>query len=228
MQAVHFSGGMEGMPSAPHPLTVRLARLLVGLPLYGVGCALTVAAGLGVDPWTVLAEGISLRTGLGVGWVTNALGALILLAWIPLRQRPGIGTVLNVLLVGTSMQITLDLLPPIEHLLLRVLALLAGIALVAVASGIYLGAALGAGPRDGLMTGLSRRTGWPVWRSRASVELTVLALGWVLGGTVGVGTIVFALGIGPAVHLAMRLLAPGARESGSRAVESVPAARAAR
>lgn len=212
---------------APRRLVSRLSRLLVGLPLFGIGCALTVAAGLGVDPWTVLAEGVSLRTGVGIGWVTNALGALILLAWIPLRQRPGVGTVMNVLLVGTTMQIALDLLPVIDHPALRALALLGGIALVAVASGIYLGADLGAGPRDGLMTGLSRRIGWPLWRARATVELTVLAGGWALGGTVGIGTIAFAVGIGPAVHVAMRFLAPRETARGSRADERDLATRAA-
>ncbi|WP_425562944.1 membrane protein YczE [Microbacterium gilvum] len=184
-----------------------MTRLVIGLALYGLGAALTVAAGLGVDPWTVLAEGISRQTGIGVGWATNILGALVLLAWIPLRQRPGLGTLLNVLLVGTSMQIALTVLPRPADLAPRVALLAAGIALVALASGVYLGADLGAGPRDGLMTGLRRRLGWPLWRARATVEITVLAAGWLLGGTVGAGTIAFALAIGPLVGAAMRLLA---------------------
>ncbi|MFT4233515.1 MAG: hypothetical protein QM607_00695 [Microbacterium sp.] len=186
----------------------RLLRLLIGLPLYGAGCALTVAAGFGVDPWTVFAQGLSLRTGIGIGWLTNILGALVVLAWIPLRQRPGIGTVLNVLLVGTSLQLTLDLLPTTIPFGWRVALLPAGIILVAIASGIYIGARLGPGPRDGLMTGIHSRFGWPTWRARAAVELTVLAIGWLLGGTVGIGTLVFAVGIGPAVHLALRVLSP--------------------
>ncbi|GAA1744802.1 hypothetical protein [Microbacterium paludicola] len=187
-------------------MTRRIIQLLLGLPLYGAGVALTVEAGLGLDPWTVLAEGISLHTGIGIGWVANLLGAVVLLLWIPLRQRPGVGTVLNILLVGTAMQITLDLMPPVEGLGWRVACLLGGIALVGFASGLYIGAQFGPGPRDGLMTGLHRRYDWPVWRARITVELTVLALGWLLGGTVGIGTLAFALLIGPCVDVALRFL----------------------
>lgn len=186
-------------------MTRRIIQLLIGLPLFGAGTALTVEAGLGLDPWTVLAEGLSLRTGVGIGWVTNILGVLVLLAWIPLRQKPGVGTVANILLVGTSLQVTLELLPPIDGLGWRIAALLGGIALVGLASGLYIGAQFGPGPRDGLMTGLNRRFGWPVWRARATVELTVLALGWLLGGTVGWGTLAFALLIGPSVDVGLRL-----------------------
>lgn len=188
-------------------MTRRVLQLLVGLALYGAGCALTVHAGLGVDPWTVFAEGISKRTGLGVGWVTNLVGLAVLLLWIPLRERPGIGTIANILMVGTSMQLTLDLVPHVDGLLPRFLTLLGGIAMVAVASGLYIGARFGSGPRDGLMSGLNRRFGLPIWRARLTVELTVLALGWLLGGTVGVGTVLFAALIGPLVHLTLPLLA---------------------
>ncbi len=181
----------------------RILQLLTGLALYGFGCALTVAAGLGVDPWTVLAEGLSLRTGIGVGWVTNVLGALVLLAWIPLRQHPGIGTLANIALVGTSMQITLWLLPAPGSPLARVSMLAAGVVAVAVASGLYIGAHFGPGPRDGLMTGLHARLGAPIWLCRLTVEGTVLVLGWWLGGTVGLGTVVFAVCIGPLVHVAL-------------------------
>ncbi|GAA3647181.1 YczE/YyaS/YitT family protein [Microbacterium marinilacus] len=187
-------------------LTRRIAQLSVGLPLYGVGVALTVEAGLGLDPWTVLAEGLSFHTGLGVGWVVTLLGALVLLAWIPLRERPGIGTVLNILVVGPAIQVTLDLIPPIDALPARIALLLGGIALVGLATGLYVGARFGPGPRDGLMTGLHRRAGWPVWRARVTVELTVLGLGWLLGGTVGLGTVVYALLIGPCADVALRLL----------------------
>ncbi|GGH39127.1 membrane protein YczE [Microbacterium album] len=195
----------------------RIVQLLIGLPLYGAGVALTVEAGLGVDPWTVLAEGLALHTGLGVGWVTNLLGALVLLAWIPLRERPGAGTVLNILVVGTALQLTLDLLPSAESVLARIAMLGGGIALVGLASGLYIGARFGPGPRDGLMTGLNRRLGWPVWQARAAVELTVLALGWLLGGTVGWGTIAFAALIGPAVHVCLRILDTGRREPAAQA-----------
>lgn len=184
----------------------RVLQLLVGLALYGSGCALTVEAGLGVDPWTVLAEGLSMKTGIGIGWITNIIGFFVLLLWIPLRQRPGWGTIANILLVGTSMQAALTLIPPIEGFGFQLLVLLTGIVLVAVASGLYIGAHFGPGPRDGLMTGLHRRLGWPIWACRASVELSVLAAGWALGGTVGIGTVLFALLIGPLVHLAMPLL----------------------
>ncbi|KQR25121.1 membrane protein YczE [Microbacterium sp. Leaf151] len=185
----------------------RISRLFVGLVLYGVGCALTVAAGLGVDPWTVFAQGLSRVTGLGIGWITNIVGLAVLLLWIPLRQKPGVGTIANILLVGTSMQIALGILPHPDALWMQVLLLVAGVVLVAVASGLYIGARFGPGPRDGLMTGLHGRLGWPIWACRLTVEGTVLILGWLLGGTVGVGTLVFALGIGPLVHVAMPLLA---------------------
>lgn len=188
-------------------MSSRISRLLVGLALYGVGCALTVAAGLGVDPWTVFAQGISGVTGVGIGWVTNVVGLAVLLLWIPLRQRPGIGTIANVLLVGTSMQVALWVLPHPDIVWLQALMLVGGVVLVAIASGLYIGAHFGPGPRDGLMTGMHARFGWPIWACRLGVEGTVLILGWLLGGTVGVGTVVFALGIGPLVHLALPLLA---------------------
>lgn len=184
----------------------RIVQLVVGLALYGAGCALTVRAGLGVDPWTVLAEGVALQTGVGIGWVTNLLGLLVLLLWIPLRQKPGAGTVANILVVGTVMQLVLDALPAVDGLWAQLGMLLGGIVAVAVASGLYIGARFGPGPRDGLMTGLHARFGWPVWACRAGVELTVLAIGWVLGGTVGIGTVLFALLIGPLVHMALPLL----------------------
>ena len=184
----------------------RIIQLFVGLFLYGAGCALTVEAGLGVDPWTVFAQGISIHTGVGIGWVTNILGFFVLLLWIPLRQKPGIGTIANILLVGTSMQLVLDVVPPITGLWAQLGVLLGGIVLVAIASGLYIGARFGPGPRDGLMTGMNSRLGWPIWLCRALVELTVLAAGWLLGGTVGIGTVLFALLIGPLVHVALPLL----------------------
>ena len=184
----------------------RVTQLLVGLFLYGAGCALTIEAGLGVDPWTVFAQGLSLHTGIGIGWITNILGFFVLLLWIPLRQKPGVGTIANILLVGTSMQATLWLVPPAAGLLPQIALLLGGILLVALASGLYIGARFGPGPRDGLMTGMNSRLGWPIWLCRALVELTVLLVGWLLGGTVGIGTVLFALLIGPLVHVALPLL----------------------
>lgn len=188
-------------------MTRRIVHLVVGLVLYGTGCALTIAAGLGVDPWTVFAEGLSRVTGMGIGWITNIVGLCVLLLWIPLRQKPGVGTVANILLVGTSIQLALGVLPRPDVLWMQFALLIAGVVLVAVASGLYIGARFGPGPRDGLMTGMHARFGWPIWACRLVVEGSVLVLGWLLGGTVGIGTVVFALGIGPLVHLALPLLA---------------------
>ena len=165
-----------------------------------------VQAQIGVDPWTVFAQGLSVQTGVGIGWITNLVGLLVLLLWIPLRQRPGIGTVANILLVGTSMQLTILALPAMNGFVTQVIVFLGGMALVALASGIYIGARLGPGPRDGLMTGMNSRLGWPVWACRLTIEATVLLFGWLLGGTVGLGTVLFAAGIGPLVHVALRLL----------------------
>ncbi|HWI30371.1 MAG TPA: hypothetical protein VNT50_02695 [Microbacterium sp.] len=187
-------------------MTRRVLQLLIGLVLYGAGAALTVEAGLGVDPWTVLAQGISLHTGIGIGWVTNILGFFVLLLWIPLRQRPGLGTIANILFVGTSMQATLTLVQVPAGLGYQILALALGILLVALASGLYIGAHFGPGPRDGLMTGIRSRFGWPIWLARGTVEITVLIIGWLLGGTVGIGTVAFAFLIGPLVHIALPLL----------------------
>ncbi len=187
-------------------MTRRVLQLLIGLVLYGVGDGLMITAGLGVDPWTVFAQGLSVQTGVGIGWITNIVGLLVLLLWIPLRQKPGIGTLLNVLLVGTAIQATVTVIPPVHGLLAQVLVLVAGVLVVALASGLYIGARFGPGPRDGLMTGMNARLGWPIWVSRLTVEVTVLVIGWLLGGTVGIGTVVFALGIGPLVHIALPLL----------------------
>ncbi|WP_019179101.1 YczE/YyaS/YitT family protein [Microbacterium yannicii] len=202
----------------------RILQLLVGLVIYGVGCALTIEAGLGVDPWTVFAQGLSIHTGIGVGWVTNILGFFVLLLWIPLRQKPGVGTIANILLVGTSMQAALWLIPPMSGIVVQLAVLLAGIVLVAIASGLYIGARFGPGPRDGLMTGMHARLGWPIWLSRALVELTVLLIGWLLGGTVGIGTVLFALLIGPLVHIALPLLDTRRSPTGSTGPASSPAA----
>jgi uncharacterized membrane protein YczE len=198
----------------------RVLQLLVGLVLYGAGCALTVEAGLGVDPWTVFAQGISLHTGIGIGWVTNIVGFLVLLLWIPLHQKPGVGTFANILLVGTSMQIVLWLIPPVAGLGLQIAVLMGGILLVALASGLYIGARFGPGPRDGLMTGLHARLGWPIWLCRGGVELSVLAAGWALGGTVGIGTVLFAVLIGPLVHVALPLLDARPRTDGNADIDA--------
>lgn len=179
---------------------------MVGLWLFGVGEAMLVAANLGNSPWTVLAQGISLRTNLSIGVITNILGVIILLLWIPLRQRPGLGTVGNIVLVGTSIDVTLALLPEPDALVARIPLTLGGILVVAVGSGFYLGVGMGPGPRDGLMTGITRVTGWALGWTRAIVEVTVLIIGVFLGGVAGVGTLLFALFVGPCVNVAVRLL----------------------
>ena len=204
-------------------MTSRIVQLLVGLVLYGAGCAIMVRAGIGLDPWTVFAQGLSRQTGVGIGWVTNIVGFLVLLLWIPLRQRPGLGTVANILLVGTSMQATLAVFPAVDGFALQLIAFVAGMVLVAVASGLYIGADFGPGPRDGLMTGLHARFGWPIWAARLGVEASVLLAGWMLGGTVGIGTIIFALGSGPLVHRTLPLFDRW-RRAARRAVAEVSAA----
>ncbi len=197
------------MASSPwHPSPRRIIRLLAGLWLFGAGEALVVHSELGNSPWTVFAEGVSVQTPLSVGAATVATSFVILLAWIPLRERPGPGTVANAVLVGVAIDVTLELLGGRPPLGVRVVELLGGIALVGAGSGLYLNAAMGAGPRDGLMMGLHRRTGRPVAPLRAGIEISALALGALLEGTVGFGTVAFAVLVGPAVATALRLL-PG-------------------
>src|SRR5829696_280208 len=167
----------------------RALQLLVGLVMYGVGCALTVEAGLGVDPWTVFAQGLPLKTGVGIGWITNVVGLAVLALWIPLRQRPGIGTIANILLVGTSMQLALGLIPPVAGLWAQFAVLLGWIGLVAVASGLYLGAQFGPGPRDALMVAIMPRFTRSIVIGRLPVEDTDLDVEWILGSTVGDGSL---------------------------------------
>ena len=187
-------------------LARRVAQLLVGLFLYGFAIAMMIRAALGISPWDVLAQGVVLNTGLGYGLVTNVIGALVLLLWIPIRQKPGIGTVVNVLAIGPSIEIGLWLLPETTELLPRILLLAGGLVLLAIATGLYIGARFGPGPRDGLMTGIHKRLGWPIWIVRTAIEVTVLSIGWMLGGNVGVGTLAFALLIGPMVGVTLPLL----------------------
>jgi uncharacterized membrane protein YczE len=188
-------------------MTRRIVQLLVGLVLYGIAGALMIRAVLGVDPWTVLAQGLSVRTGLGIGILTNIIGVLVLLLWIPLKQKPGVGTVLNILIIGPSIELGLWLVPPQTVLWAQILVFAAGLVLLAVASGLYIGARMGPGPRDGLMTGLNRRFGVPIWVARTSVEIAVLTIGWILGGNVGFGTVAFALLIGPLCNITLPLFA---------------------
>ncbi|QHC27148.1 hypothetical protein GR130_25515 [Streptomyces sp. GS7] len=185
----------------------RLVQLYVGLTLYGVSMGLMVRAGLGLEPWSVLNQGISRHTGLSIGTVTIVSGALILLLWIPLRQRPGLGTVSNVVILGLVMDATLALLPEIHALTARIPLLAFAVVLNGTATGLYISARFGPGPRDGLMTGLHLRTGRPVRLVRTCIEVTVLAVGFALGGSVGVGTVLYALAIGPMAQFFLRRFA---------------------
>ncbi|MFA9445927.1 YitT family protein [Egicoccus sp. AB-alg6-2] len=210
------------LPRPPrHELRRRLPRLLVGLVLCGLGIAVMVAAELGLGPWDVLHQGLSRMTRIPIGTVGILVGLVVLLAWLPLRERPGVGTVLNVVVIGVVIDVTLLVLDTPNASWLRWLYMAAGPVLFGVGSGFYIGAGLGAGPRDGIMTGLARR-GLSVGWVRGCLEMSVLALGWLLGGTVGIGTVVFAATIGPIVHVTLPRLAmqdvpehppPGARSA---------------
>jgi uncharacterized membrane protein YczE len=195
------------------PSPSRLARLVLGLFLFGVGEGLLVAADLGVSPWTVLAEGVALHTAMSVGVATVVISVLLLLIWIPLRQRPGLGTVLNALLIGLFIDLTLWAVPDELPLVVRALLVPTAILLVAVGSGFYLTTRLGPGPRDGLMTGLHRVTGLSLRLVRAGIEVSAVVVGFALGGTVGVGTVAFALLVGPTVQASVHAL--GGRDSTS-------------
>lgn len=182
----------------------QLAQLVVGLAMFGASLAMMVRAELGLGPWDVLHQGIAIDLHVAIGWVVIGASAAVLVAWIPLRQRPGVGTLLNAVLVGLFTNVTLALLPPQHNDMVRVGLLTFGVFLNAAATAMYVGAGLGAGPRDGLMFGVAERAHLSIRRSRTLIELAALGVGWVLGGTVGVGTAVYALGIGPLVHLMLR------------------------
>ncbi|HZJ48284.1 MAG TPA: hypothetical protein VFD97_04520 [Acidimicrobiia bacterium] len=184
----------------------RLARLMFGLTLFGIGLALMVIANLGLSPWDVLHQGISRHTGIPIGTVVIITGFLVLLVWIPLGERLGFGTIANAIVIGLVLDGMLLILPEaIDNIALRWVAMLCGVLIVAIGSGFYIGAGLGPGPRDGLMTGLARRGIRIAW-ARAGIEITALVAGWLLGGTVGVGTVVFAFGMGPLVQFSLHKL----------------------
>jgi uncharacterized membrane protein YczE len=187
-------------PARPARLAGRLVRLYLGLVGFGVSLALMVRARLGLDPWDVLHQGIARHLGVQIGWVTIGVSAIVLLAWIPLRQRPGLGTVSNAIVVGLVVNGALDVLPAPGPLAWRAVWLAAGIGLNALATACYIGAGLGPGPRDGLMTGIAAR-GHSLRAVRTVIELSVLAAGAALGGTIGVGTLAYALSIGPLTYV---------------------------
>jgi uncharacterized membrane protein YczE len=200
----------------PVPVTTspvrRLPQLLAGLTLYGVSMGLQIRSALGLDPWDVLHQALSNRTGLTFGTITAIVGALVLLCWIPLRQRPGVGTVANIVVIAIAVDATLALVTQPSSLVARIVLLVAGVVLNGLASATYIGVRLGPGPRDGLMTGLTARTGLSIRLVRTAIELTVVATGWLLGGTVGVGTILYALAIGPLTQAFLPLVTWKMRE----------------
>ncbi|HEY3290066.1 MAG TPA: YitT family protein [Anaerolineae bacterium] len=184
----------------------RWLMLLAGLVCFGFGIALMVQAKLGLGPWESLNQGIALHVGLPIGTVSILLGIPILMLWLPLGERLGIGTLLNVVTIGTVTNISLMFLPTFSTLPPQLVEMVFGILFIGIGSGLYLSSRLGAGPRDGLMMGLHRRTGWSVRLTRTVIELSVLAIAWLLGGTIGVGTVAFAFGIGPVVQLMFHIL----------------------
>lgn len=204
--------------------TGRVVQLIVGLWLYGATMALMVRAGIGLDPWDVFHQGLATHWPLSFGLTVNVVGAIILLAWIPLRQKPGLGTVLNVLLIGTAADATLDILPAAHLLPVQIGYLVAGILGNGLAGALYIGAGLGPGPRDGLWTSIVRRRGWSVRLARTLIEGSVLVTGWFLGGSVGIGTVLYAIMIGPLVQRFLRIV-PVTEQSPlrTRATRSAPA-----
>jgi len=192
--------------SSPTPFNLRprvitLCYLNLGLVLFGLGESLLIASGAGVSPWTVLAQGISFKTGWSIGFTTMVVSFFILLLWIPLAQKPGIGTILNALIIAFMIDFSLVWLPYPQLPVWQLIQSVFGVFIVGIASGIYLTANLGAGPRDGLMTGLQAVTGLPIASIRVAIEVTVVVAGWYLGGVVGAGTLLFAFGIGPCVAI---------------------------
>ncbi|MEV6054923.1 hypothetical protein [Streptomyces sp. NPDC052107] len=204
----------------------RLTQLYAGLALYGASSALLVEAGLGLEPWNVLHQGLAELTGLTIGVVSIIVGVAVLLLWIPLRQRPGLGTVSNVFVVGLAMDGTLALVPDAHTFAVRVPLLLAGIVLNGAATGLYIAARFGPGPRDGLMTGLHRRTGRSIRLMRTGIEVAVVVTGFLLGGTIGIGTVLYAVSIGPLAQLFLRVFAVPSASSRSTLVAAVTPERA--
>lgn len=206
----------------PARLPRRLLQLYAGLAAYGASMALLVRSSLGNMPWDVLHQGLARRLNLSLGTLTVIVGALVLLAWLPLRQRPGIGTVSNVVVIGVVVDAVLAVLPAPSPLVARIAFAVAGIALNALATALYIGARLGPGPRDGLMTGIVARTGWTVRRVRTSIEVAVVVTGWLLGGTLGPATVAYALLVGPMVHPLLPLLSVPTEPRRGRAARWVP------
>ena len=190
-------------PLTLKPRFITLLFLVSGLWIFGTGEAILIDAGIGVSPWTVLAQGISKQVDLTIGMATFVVSVLVLFLWIPLREIPGIGTILNAILIATSIDVMAPFIPDQTDLVPAVIQSFIGIVLVGIGSAFYLTANLGPGPRDGWMTGIQKKTDWPIGRVRIGIEIIVLILGIILGGTFGIGTIIFAVGIGPAVAISL-------------------------
>jgi uncharacterized membrane protein YczE len=195
---------------SPKPLTVII--LCLGLILFGLGESLIITASAGMSPWTVLAEGLSMTTGLSIGALTFIISLVVLLLWIPLKQQAGVGTILNVIIIAAVIEWSLPYLPHPETYAIQIIQAIIGTLVVGIASGIYLIANLGPGPRDGLMTGFQKITNLPIAWVRVLLEITVISIGYALGGTIGLATIIFAFGIGPAVSLGLYLIASISKE----------------
>ena len=204
MPATHWSSD-KPLNFSPKPLTLFI--LCIGLLLFGLGESLIITASAGMSPWTVLAEGLSITTGLSIGALTFLISLGVLLLWIPLKQQAGIGTILNVIIIAAVIEWSLPYLPHPETYAMQILQAILGTLVVGIASGIYLIANLGPGPRDGLMTGCQRATNLPIAWVRVFLEITVISVGWMLGGTIGLATVIFALGVGPAVSIGLYCIA---------------------
>jgi uncharacterized membrane protein YczE len=210
---------LEDVPSTPTIATAKsLTRLISGLYLVGLGLAMMIHTGLGVPPWDVLAQGLQHQTGWSFALSATLISALVLLLWIPIKQKPGIGTLINAISIGPFADMSKPLMPEIDGLFLNIVWVCLGLILVALGSGLYISANLGGGPRDGLMVGLTRTTGWSFWIIRSLGEGTVLLSGWLLGGTVGIGTALFAVGIGYMLQMTMKLFGfdPKKTENGAK------------
>ena len=203
--------------SSRHPLNFRpnfstLLALVLGLWIFGTGEAVLIDAGIGVSPWTVLAQGISKQADLTVGMATFVVSVLVLFLWIPLRETPGIGTVLNAILIAMSIDVMAPFIPEQTKFFPQVIQALIGVILVGIGSALYLTANLGPGPRDGWMTGVQKKTNWPIGRVRVGIEIIVLSIGILLGGTFGLGTIMFAIGIGPVISISLGVVSNWEKE----------------
>lgn len=183
----------------------QLTRLNIGLVFYGLGLAMIVEAEIGLPPWDVFAKGISIQLGVTYGIASVIVSALVLMAWIPLKVKPGIGSILNAILIGLWSDVFIPLIPPISDYLVNLSMFLVGMVIVAVATGIYITSYLGSGPRDGLMIGTQRVLGWPLWQVRTMYEALVLAIGWLMGGQVREGTLIFAVCIGVLMQLSLKI-----------------------